>query len=330
MESRVYLTKYKGQRSLAIENEFIRAEFLPNIGSKLCSLKDKVTGQEFMTQREGDKYLLQPYDGNYLKGECSGFDDMFPSIDECYYERYPWKGTRIPDHGEVWTLKWDYKLNKDSIYMGVHGVRFPYRLEKKITFVSEKTLRIDYKAVNPTNFDMEFLWAGHIMINAVEGCRVLLPKDMKRAVCTFSVSGLIGEYGDEFTWPEVRKENGEIYRADIFRSRDANDFQKFYFKDKLKKGWCALKYPNSETVFAVSFPVETVPYLSIIQGEGGAFGLYNVFFEPCTAPYDRIDVAKLHGKNSVLKARSEYRWYLNITVDRKNQIKYIDENGNIH
>ncbi len=67
---------------------------------------------------------------------------MFPTIDRCYYERYPWQGTPIPDHGEVWSIPWSATITGDQLHMATYGVRFPYRLEKWISFSDPAALRM--------------------------------------------------------------------------------------------------------------------------------------------------------------------------------------------
>ena len=248
MSIKVYDSNYKDQPCITIESDSVKSQFLPHIGAKMVSLIDKKTGMEFMQQRNSEKYLVQPYDGNYLAGECSGFDDMFPTIDECHCEDYPWKGTRVPDHGEVWALEWKYEVDSEQIYMHTYGVRFPYKMEKWIRFTTDKILRIIYKLTNLSSFNMDFIWAAHMMLNIEEGAKVFVPDGLERAVCTFSKSGIIGNYGDEFSWPDVKTKTGEIYKADLIRSRKTNDTQKYYFKEKLTDGWCAVKYPGKQLV----------------------------------------------------------------------------------
>jgi hypothetical protein len=98
-------SKYKNLESVVLENNTIRAEFLPYPGGKLASLICKKTDFEFLVQRKNENYLEQPFDGEYIKGECSGYDDMFPTIDTCNYENEPWNGVKMADHGEVWSLR---------------------------------------------------------------------------------------------------------------------------------------------------------------------------------------------------------------------------------
>lgn len=329
MKAKVYKSKYKDQNAITIESELLKAQFLPEVGSKMSSLIFKKSGKELLVQRPNKNYRLGSYDGDYLLGECSGFDEMFPTIIECYYERYPWKGTKIPDHGEVWSLRWNYELEEESIHMSVYGVRFPYKFEKWVKFVEDNILRIDYKVTNNSNFDFDFMWAAHLMINLIEGSQIILPPGVKKAICVLSKSERIGKYGDEFTWPENRVDENKIYRLDIIRSKKVKDVEKYFIKGKLKEGWCGFKYKDDNLVLAFSFPVDRVPYLSILTNEGGWDNLYNIFFEPCTASFDRLDVSKLRGEYSTVKAGKCYSWYLNITVDSREEFLEVKEDGHI-
>ena len=52
--------------------------------------------------------------------------------------------------------------------------------------------------------------------------------------------------------------------------------------------------------------------------------------EPVTSALDRLDVAKLAGKAGVIKARSEYEWFLNLTFEAVNEINTINPDGYIN
>lgn len=77
----IALSKYKDKKSIVLESTKIRAEFIPDPGGKLASLINKETGYEYMLQRKNEKYHDQPFAGVFVEGECSGYDDMFPTID---------------------------------------------------------------------------------------------------------------------------------------------------------------------------------------------------------------------------------------------------------
>ncbi len=305
-------SNYKNKKSIVLENKKLRAEFLPDPGGKLASFINKETGYEYLVQRENKVYGDQNFGGVYVNGECSGFDDMFPTIDACNYEEEPWKDIKMADHGEVWSLPWEYIINNDSLQMSVKGVRFPYELEKNAYFISENSLRLQYTLSNTSYFDFEFLWAAHLMINIEERTKVMVPNDCKQTI-TILTNGK-GKFGDINNWPHFKDSNGNIYRADISRPKEVGGFEKFYFNNKLKDGWCELKYPDNKNRLKVSFPENTVPYLGILINEKGWDNLYNIIIEPCTICFDRPDVAKKYGQVSKVSAFGKYIWYLDLTI----------------
>lgn len=144
---------YKDVRSLVLEGAVLRVTILPDCGSKMASLVHKRTGVEYLYQLEGETFRKVPYAEPYDRGEISGFDEMFPTITECYCDVYPWKGTVIPDHGEVWSIPWQYEVAASSVRLWVHGVRFPYVLSKEISFETPNTILLRYRVDNRCAFD---------------------------------------------------------------------------------------------------------------------------------------------------------------------------------
>ena len=329
MNIKIYDSKYKDQEAITLESSLIKAQFLPHIGSKMCSFVYKPRNLDLLIHRQGKDYRLEAYDGDYLKGECSGFDEMFPSILECYYEEYPWKGIKIPDHGEVWALPWDFSIDKNELIMQVSGVRFPYILKKTISFTDESILKIEYELTNQSSFGFNYLWAAHTMFILEEKAEIVLPSGVDRIVSTMSYSGRLGSYGNEFRWPSFRIENGKEEMLNIIRPKSVKDSEKYYIKGKMPQGWCAIKYPKSNIILALSFPKDQIPYLGILPNEGGWQDFYNIFIEPCTSSFDRIDVARLRGECSSMPAKSIISWYLNITITDVKDFSYINNEGNL-
>jgi hypothetical protein len=314
MESSITKPTYKDQQAISLNAGKLRAQFLPSLGAKLCSLVYLPRDLELLVQRPGTEYLLQPYDGNYVAGECSGFDDMFPSIDACHYEDYPWKGTRIPDHGEVWSLPWDCSVEGDRLHFATHGIRFPYRLEKWVSASGPSALRLDYRLTNLTGFDFSFIWAAHIMLNLEEGARLELPSCVERVVNALNLGKADGRYGDELPWPTHRQRDGSARDLRQIRPKDTREATKYWIKGPMPEGWCALAYPASKISLTISFSTATVPYLGILINEGGWRDMHAAFVEPATGSFDRIDLARLRGELSAVGPRGSYEWHLEIAI----------------
>jgi hypothetical protein len=322
-------SRYKDQPAITIETDTISAQFLPTIGAKLCSLVYKPQNFELMVQRPAPEYRLQPYDGVYEEGECSGFDDMFPTIDRGVYGQFPWQDVMIPDHGEVWSLPWDMRISDDRLAFTCHGVRFPYELGKQVYFADSSRLRIEYTLTNLSVFDMDFVWAAHIMLNLEDNVALVLPPSVKRIVTTFSRSGLMGNFGDAFDFPMAHLTNGETQDLRQLRPPSAQDAFKYYVDGKLSEGWCALNYRARGLLLALSFPTDTVPYLGILPNEGGWQDIYNIFLEPATAAFDSLKNARQRDTLSTIPAKSEYKWHLNVTLMPGASVSGVSADGNI-
>ncbi len=319
-------TLYKDQLAITLESETIAAQFLPGVGAKLCSLIYKPANLELLLQRPAEKYLLAPYDGGYVtEGECSGFDEMFPSIDKSFYEGYPWRGTPIPDHGEVWSIPWVCTIAKrdpvsgrdrvsDCLHFSVHGVRFPYRLEKWVSIFDDLTLHTDYRLTNLSGFDLDFMWAAHIMLNLEEGAELTLPDGVRKIVTALNFDGSLGRYGDEFDWPVATLSDGRRRDLRRMQPKTAANAVKYFVKGKMPEGWCRLTYPRSGCELRLSWPAERVPYFAVLPDEGGWQDLYGVFLEPATASFDRLDVARIRGECSTVRAEAIYKWHLEMRV----------------
>ncbi len=329
MKTSIYPSTYKDLQALTMETDCLRAQFIPSQGAKLASLVYKPLDREMLIQRPAPRYAIQPFDGDYVAGECSGLDDMFPTIDVCYYDRYPWAGTKMADHGEVWSLPWAETVGKESLHFSVNGVRFPYRLEKQVHFSRENVLRWDYRLTNLSAFDLDYVWSAHPMFILEEGAELALPEGVRRFAGTFSLPGHFLTYGDEFSWPVDAFSDGQPRDFRKLQPKSAKLAYKYFIKGKMPEGWCGVKYLQSDFSLFMSFPVAEVPYLGILPNEGGWQDLYNIFLEPCSAPFDRPDAARYRGQVSTLQAGAAREWHLNITLAEGTGYRRANEDGTL-
>ena len=328
MKINISHTQYKKVDAILMESDLLAITIIPESGAKIQSIYNKSRQKEVLYQSEREEFRKSIYGAKFENGDVSGFDEIFPTIDECFYPTWPWAGTPVPDHGEVWALPWDYKVEENSIILSVYGVRFPYRIEKKIEFLRDNCLRLSYKAFNLSNFDFDFIWSPHPYFVCEENTRVVLPPSVKEVISTCSLENRLGDYGTIHSWPVTETSNGEKYNiADVMHPRYAGKCEKFYAVNKPLEGWCALHNTSSGETIGLSYPNDKLPYLGV--WEGIINDKYITALEPVTGALDRLDVSKLSGKAGVIKARSRYEWFLNLTFETVNEINDIDQNGYI-
>ena len=323
--SSVTIGKYKEENAIIIENDVIKTVVLPCWGSKLASIVYKPLDMELLWQNPGESYKKTNYGDRYEKGEISGFDEMFPTISRCYYDSFPWEGTEMPDHGEVWSIPWEYEIEDEAVKLWVYGVRFPYKLEKQI-FIEKNCVYLKYRATNLSSFNFDFIWAAHPLFYTNYGMEFIVPSEMKTVVN--SVSGpRLKEYGEFYDFPYAAIQDGEKFNLGLVPEKNDYGYQKYYFSGKVADGWCILFNPENSLNIGMTFPKEIVSYLGLWLNEGGWEDQYNIAPEPATGGMDRVDFSKMWGMNSVLDAHASIEWYLNIPIQKGKKARGIRENG---
>ena len=318
MSVKIYNSTYKNLDSISMENDRMLIKIIPESGGKLQSIYDKRIRKEYLYQSSWTEYRKSEYDSSFLTGEISGFDEMFPTIVSCYYPDFPWAGTKMPDHGEVWPLPWEAELSEEEISLSVYGVRLPYRLEKKIKFSQPDKLRIDYRISNLSDFPMKFIWAAHPLLNIDEYSTIILPDQVNKVINVMHGAKRLGDYGILHNWPVTRTADGKEYdMGKLNPSHRDND--KYYVYGCLSKGECALYNEKTRDYIKFIFPVDKVPYLGVWVNENGPLlNQQNVAVEPCTGALDNINTADLHGKLSLVEGKKDYCWFLEIELGEAN------------
>ena len=305
---------YKDLPSVAIENDTLRAEFVVP-GARMVSLFHKQLKHEFVFQQSSQEYIRGHYDNAMVKEQSAGYDDMFPTIDACYMEEFPWQGIRLPDHGEVWSLDWEVEKLAGSLGFSIHGVRLPYKLTRRVSLAAGNRLRLAYVLENLSPFEMPYLWSSHPMFRPEPGARILLPPECKAATVGLSHGGRLGRYGDRITWPHWTDAQGKAHDLSLLRSGKVDDAEAYYFTEPLSEGWCALELPSLSCQVRLSFPTDRVPFLGVVVGEGLRDDpRFYLLLEPCSAPLARLDFSRRYAPRSRLPARGTHEWYLDFEI----------------
>ncbi|MWV47225.1 DUF4432 family protein [Paenibacillus sp. HJL G12] len=284
---------------------------LPQLGSKIISLQNRLTGREWLTQAEG---VLgnKGYGSPFADSDGSGWDEMFPTINACRYPEYPWMDAELPDHGEVWSLPWRAEMTEDKLECSVQGVKLPYLLRKTYAFPAEDCLRIDYAVTNLGSFPFSFLWAAHPLFCIEEGMEIHVPEGLTQIAVSYSEHGRLGKTGEVRPWPQPSADQPQI-RLDRTEGREEATAEKFYFTGALPEGRASLYDPRKREGLTIAFPKEKVPYLSIWANYGGYQGQYHLALEPATGFLDDLAYAMERKSVAAVLPGETYTWHLEVS-----------------
>ena len=254
---------YKDRKAVILQNEHLSATFLPFDGAKLVSLKDK-TQEEYLAQREGERYRVLGIDTGYVSAECSAFDDMFPTVDPCTINNMPYL-----DHGEVARIPHSFEIANDAVTFSCRldtlGINY-----QKTAFLKDETLYITYKIQNLNDFSFPYIWAGHIMLRGEDGIKATSPLQNSPTAIMFGAP------------------QGDIDTLCAFgKSKE----WKYYYTSELSPFCCAVEYPKSNRKVSVGCSGDTIRYLGVWLNPGDLNNMYNIALEPCSALYDSPEKA---------------------------------------
>jgi hypothetical protein len=283
-------------------------KLLPELGGKIYSIR--WLGRELLAVNPRKPLRCAQYAAPYAEYDASGFDECFPTIGPCQYPDYPWAGTELPDHGELWSLSWTDQIQDDACHLQVHGVRLPYTFSKSISFAENGAIRFHYRVSNHNPFPLQYLWSAHPLLAPQPGMRILLPHGT-RVLVDWSKGARLGDFGALHDWPHTRDCSGKAVDLSLILGEDAGTVEKLY-TTSLSEGWCALYNPSDGRFSAFTFSTAQVPTVGLSINLGGwpvgEPGYYNLGLEPCSGYPDRLDNAVEQGTNSCLTGFAYVEW----------------------
>ena len=291
---------FRGTEAYFLKNDSICVTLLSS-GGKVASIRKG--DLEYLYQNPSPDYIYPEFGKEFGSLDCSGFDDMVPTINAGYISDGVFAGIHLVDHGEVWALDWDVDPGNDFLKMSVHGVRLPYMLRKKL-MLNKNTLVIDYELENKTEFAIPCLWAAHILIRATPETRIVVPEENKQVIVASDMCSKLNGFGTVHSWPETKDKNGNRYSIDRLSPENSGICEKFYFDGPCTGGVVGLENPDMRIRFD---PVLT-PYLGVWLNANGYKDQYNIAVEPASAPMDSPEIAKQWGYDSMIEPKSIMSW----------------------
>lgn len=289
-------TIYKDRFAVEVKSKNLTAVILPDDGGKIVSLYDDE--QKFLKEAPGEKYKLLTADGSYVDAECSGFDDMFPTIDP-YTPAYGENaGITYPDHGEVCRSKMETEISDNKVALMLKSRLFNTTFKKIVTAENDDTIAIRYILENHGIEPYAYIWAAHCMLDGIDSANVVTP--------FVDGSPVRIMFGSDFAETLSRKQPGRL---------DSSIAEcKYYYLDAVPEGFCGYRFPEHRKELIMQFPKEKVPYLGVWINNGAVNGMHNIALEPCTAPFDRPDAAREAGCESFIPADGTVKFTLRLIV----------------
>ncbi|MBQ7096283.1 MAG: hypothetical protein IJN80_07560 [Clostridia bacterium] len=292
----IYQTKYKDREAIAVETACLTLLILPQDGAKLVSLKRKADGKELLVTKTGETYNVLSYEGSYVESECSGFDDMFPTVDPETVEGIPY-----PDHGECCRLPYEATIAEDQLILKAESKLFSVTYEKRVYVAGDDTICLDYRIENHQNTPLPFLWAGHIMLAGEEGMRILTP----------FAEGTPTEM--MFIDPNTARADGLPYDRLMKHEAGRGVAYKFYYLSPMPKGEFGVSYPNGQKLLFTVDP-KKLPYLGLWLNNGTFQDGYSITPEPCTAPFDATGRGAERGYGAKIPANAAFSFDIKIQL----------------
>jgi hypothetical protein len=305
-----------GMTQVVLDNGRIRATVLPELGGKMSSLIRAETGREFLRQPAGRPLKPAVYGAAFENYDASGFDECFPTVAACQYPGGSFDGSALPDHGELWSSRWQFEVHGEELWLPTAGRRLPYIFRKRIRLENEAVI-LQYKLESVADAPFYYLWSAHPLLKVDPGCRIVLPKEVTNVLVQSSRNQRLGESGHSCRWPRTRFADGAQTDLSVLGAPTRQTADKL-FTPRLSNGACALYYPESSESISFHFDSAIAPYVGIWICEGGwpspEDGHYTTALEPCTSPEDSLAEAIGRGECAQIQPAAWKGWELRVQL----------------
>jgi len=294
-----------------IENDAVRMEVWPQFGGKVSSIIDKADRFELLFTYPAELPTGSEYGKPYPNGWYAGWDECFPAVASSAYPGHPYDGVTVPDHGELWGLPTTAVPTKDGITTVWHGLRFGYRLTRKL-FLDGASVRAEYTLINLAPFEFKFVWAMHALMALTVPAQIDLPAQRIR----LSHDAMGRELGEEFDWPST---GGGL---DFSQPLDlpANGGWKLFSVAPISAP-VRVRYPSRSRSAKITFEslasneaTITAAYWGIWINTGGWVHHKHFAIEPTTGRFDDLERASRDGSAGRVTAAGRAQWSVRLDL----------------
>ncbi|TLS48330.1 DUF5107 domain-containing protein [Paenibacillus antri] len=241
-------------------------------------------------------------------------------------------GEAMPDHGEIWSLPWEYEVRREAdeatVKLWVETPVSACRVEKTIRLRSgEAKLRFSHRLTNVGRGELPYLWKLHAAVKADEHGRIDVGAG--RAYLEDFGPPRTGKTGVGYDWPFAAGEDGTRHdmRLCLPASSAVNEFQ---YLTELTGGWCVYTDTASGIGLGLAFDPEAFPSCWLFATYGGWRGLSTVVLEPCTGTPISVTDGVAAGTHRTLAAGETFATEVTAVVyGGLKAVTGIDRDGNV-
>ena len=292
-----------------LQNENIAVGIIPALGAKISSLVNLQTGREWMWSPPDRKLFANKTGDIFPDGTKIGADECFPTIAAC-----EWNGRSLPDHGEVWTERWEESLTDRRLETSVVCPISPFRLQRTATLQSG-SLVLDYSVTNLSYQPEECLWALHPLLTIEPGDELYLPAKSFRVDASIGCG--LGDCGSPGNWPNPR----DGIRLDRLEFGDDTPAAVKIFTNSLTEGVVMVRNPKTGDRLTFRFDPSVLDTVGVWINRGGWNGYHHLAIEPTNGAPDRLDLAAQEWRRCwTLLPQETRRWSVSLEVSSETPI----------
>jgi hypothetical protein len=309
-----------------LENEQLKVAVLPGKGADIPELTHKPSAVQFLMKTPAG---LQPPGESppedFLENYEGGWQELFPNANEgCAY-----RGRKIPFHGEVALLPWEWEIFQDDfeaseIRLQVRCQHTPFRIERRMRLEKGSArLQIREKVLNEAGEPWAFVWGQHLTLGGAfleRGCRLEIPAGfLATAEQPYEPETARLSAGQHRPWPFAQGcTPGDLVDLRDIPGPEAHSHDDVFIGD-LERGVFSVTNPRLKLRFTMEWDASIFPWLIVWMPYGGAdlpplTGIYGIGIEPWVSRYP-LARAAAEGQALTLPAGGSLETGLSVTVE---------------
>lgn len=317
----ITVTDYDGHKNIIISNEKIEVHIFPEIGGKIHKIYNKISGSQYLleSQKSDGSYSQAFYGANFEDFDTSGFDECFPNVSDSKVEFVDGKELFFPDHGELWSRRWDYEIFGEKVKLKIKGVQRKYEFIKTVS-LTENEINLSYEVINNCEFDFHYIWSAHPLLNVSEGDKILLSAKINELFLNWSSDENIGNFGKYVHWPKIDKENDFSIIKNLAFGKAVK-----LFTDPLSEGKAGVYFSKFDESLLINFDTNENPFLGLWLSYGGwpvnsSHKHLTIGIEPTCGRPDCLRKGINNNEVGLVKSNSSNVWNISFSI-HKGKIK---------